>query len=251
MNFDLHGTAEVARRRARTCATDVVAPAAAGIDVAAHIPEAVHVAASAVLTSDVVADGVAWVVAIEELATGSAAAALVAAGAALGTPGRRDAVAQWPGLRGADADALHPALARDARGDLAVTAVIVGLSRAAVEHARSALRAARVAGAPREAAESSLADAATMIDGGRLLLWDAARKVQGGAQAPEAASMARLHALDATSQAVAAATLATDPDASRPGTSLERLTRDWSTVTRVFGAADAAQRAVAAADLPD
>ncbi|HUU32928.1 MAG TPA: hypothetical protein VMW48_02630, partial [Vicinamibacterales bacterium] len=131
-------------------------------------------------------------------------------------------------------------------GQLAVTAVLVGLGRAAVEQAEAALRTAGASGRPDAGGHSSLADAATLVDGARLLLWDASRQGSESARA-----MARLQAIEAVGAAVAAAERATAAEASRPGAPLERIARDAATTVRVFGGAANAQRAVAAAVLPD
>lgn len=251
MTFHLHPAAAAVRDRARACAADVVAPVAGDIDRTCRIPDAVRTAARAVVPVDADGDLVAWVVAVEELAVGSAATAVTAAGAALGGGETSGEAPQWPGLRGADADALRTALSGNAGWELAITAVLIGLGRAAVEHARGALVAARAAGTANDVAQPSFADAATIVDAARLLLWDAARPDDArGAAVAAARGMARLQALDAAALAVAAAERATDAEASRPGAALERIGRDASTVARVLGDAVPAHRAVAAAVLP-
>lgn len=241
MNCDLHTTAAVLRDGARACATRLVAPAAPAIDRAGVIPDEVRSGARAVLSDSATADVTAWVVAVEELAVVSAAVALDAVG------GQAAGVAAppWPGLRGADVDGLAAAFAVGSREHLAVTAVLVGLGRAAVEQAVAALRAARTAGRTDDGAQSPLADAATLLDGARLLLWDAARQ---GTEAARA--MARLQAIEAVRAALGAAERATEAEASRPGTPLDRIARDIATTVRVFGTAVAAEDAVAAAVLP-
>ena len=241
MNCDLHVTAAAQRDGARACAAGLVASAAAAIDQTGAIPDEVRSGARAALPDGATADAMAWVVAVEELAVASAAVALDAAGGQAAC-----AVAPpWPGLRGADVDGLTATLTIGSGGQLAVTAVLVGLGRAAVEQTLAALRAARAAGRTDDGAQSPLADAATLVDGARLLLWDAAR--QGG---EAARAMARLQAIEAVRAALGAAERATDAEASRPGAPLERIARDVATAVRVFGAAAAAQRAVAAAVLP-
>ncbi|MCC6988494.1 MAG: hypothetical protein IT181_05825 [Acidobacteria bacterium] len=240
MNCDLHSTAAAHRDGARACATGLVAPAVTAIDQSGIIPATVRDAARAVV-APAAADGVAWVAALEELAVVSAAVAFDAAGQGAATA----TGPQWPGLRGADVDGLTATLGADAPGQLAVTAVLVGLARAAVELTHGALRAARAAGQADDGGASLLADAATSVDGARLLLWDAARQ---GSEASRA--MARLQAIEAMTAALAAANRATDAEASRPGAPLERLSRDAATAVRVFGAAAATERALAAAVLP-
>ncbi len=241
MNCDLHPTAAAQRDAARACAVDLVAAAAPVIDRTGVIPEEVRSGARAVLPDGATADAVARVAAIEELAVASAAVALDAAGGhAAGT-----VAPQWPGLRGADVDGLTATFADGWHGQLAVTAVLIGLGRAAVEQTLAALRAARAAGRADDGAQSPLADAATFVDGARLLLWDAASQ---GNEATRA--MARLQAIEAVRAALAAAERATEAGASRPGAPLERLARDIGTAVRVFGGAAAAEDAVAAAVLP-
>lgn len=251
MNFHLHPAAAAVRDRARACATDVVAPVASDIDRTCRIPGVVRAAARAAVPADAHGDPVAWVAAVEELAVVSAATAMETAGAALGAGETSGEASQWPGLRGADADALRAAYAGNVGWELAVTAVLIGLGRAAVEQARAALAGARAAGTPNDAAQPPFADAATIVDAARLLLWDAARPDDaGGAALAAARGMARLQALDAVALALAAAERATDLEAFRPGSTLERIGRDASTVARVLGDAVAAHGAVAAAALP-
>ncbi len=244
MNCDLHAAAATHRDQARACAADLVTPASAAIDRTGVIPGEVRRAAQAALPAEPASDGVAWVVALEELAAVNAAVAIDAAGAALGA-GAFAGEPRWPGLRGADVEGLTGRLSGAADGELAVTAVLLGLGRAALEQARAALKQARAAGQADDGAHSSLADAATLVDGARLLLWDAAR--QGG---EAARAMARLQAVEALAAALAAAERATEADASRPGAPLERIARDGATAVRVFGQAVAAERVVAAAVLP-
>ena len=249
MNCDLDSAAAALRDRARACALDVVTPHASHIDGTGMVPDAVREAARQTLPATAMADLVAWAAVVEELAAASAAVALAAAGAALGA-GAAAPAGQWPGLRGADIDGARAALAGDPRWSTAVTAALVGLGRAAVEQSRTALRAARAAGTPNDAAQTPLADAATMVDAARLLLWDAARAGRASESAAAAQGMARLQALDALAQAMSAAEQATGAEASRPGAPLERLSRDAATLARVCGEAAPAQRAVAALVLP-
>lgn len=250
MTFDLHSAAATLRDRARVCATDVIATAATHIDLTGVVPDAVRQAARRAVPGEAAADLVALAAVVEELAVASAAVGLDACGAALGIDGAAAPAPQWPGLRGADADGLRAALAGDPRWETAVTAALIGLGRAAVEQARTALRAARDAGTPNEAAQTPLADAATMVDAARLLAWDAARAGRARDAATAARAMARLQALAAVSLAVSAAEQATGSEASRPGAPLERLGRDAATLARVCGDAESAQHAVASAVLP-
>jgi hypothetical protein len=65
-----------------------------------------------------------------------------------------------------------------------------------------------------------------------------------------ARGLARLHALDALTTALAAAEVACGAEACRPGMPLERLRRDASTVAQVLGEPAAAGEAVAAGTFP-
>ena len=249
MNFDLLPAAPVHIDRVRAWARDHLAPAAPEIDSTGHVPEALREAARAVVSADVCRDNVTLAAVVEELAVASAAAALTAAGGAFGADAA-DAGPQWPGLRGADVDGLRARLSGDARWHIAVTAIFIGLARAAAAQATTALRAARATGVPNQAAEAPLADAATVCDAARLLLRDAARAGRASGTASAARGMARLQALEAVVLALAAAERATDPEASRPGAVLERISRDAATAARVLGDPVAAQAAVAGAVLP-
>ncbi len=251
MNFDLPTAAAMLVERAQVCARGILTSAAPDIDRAGRIPEAVREELRAVMSADACRDSVTFAAVVEELAVVSAAAALTGAGGALADVGAADAGPQWPGLRGADVDGLRARLGGDARWDIAVTAALIGLARAAVEHATTELRAAVATGTPNAAAEAPLADAATVLDAARLLLWDAARAGRTGETASAASrAMARLQALDAVALGLAAADHATGPEASRPGAVLERISRDAATAARVLGAAAAAQARVADAALP-
>ena len=249
MNFDLATAATVHVDRARAWARDRLSPAAPDIDGTGHVPEAVQEGVRGVMSAEAGRDDVTFVAVVEELAVASAATALMAAGGALGA-GAADAGPQWPGLRGADVDGLRARLSGDARWHIAVTAIFIGLARAAADQATTSLRAARATGVPNEAAEAPLADAATACDAARLLLRDAARAGRAGGTASAARGMARLQALEAVALALAAAERATDRDASRPGAVLERISRDAATAARVLGDAVDAQAAVAGAVLP-
>ncbi len=249
MNCDLDSAAVALRDRARRCATDVVTPQAQHIDATGVLPDAVREAARPTLPAGAIGDLVTVAAVVEELAVASAAVALATAGSALGAVVAGPAT-QWPGLRGADIDGVRAAHGDDPRWATAVTAALIGLGRAAVEQSRTALRSAREAGTHNDTAQAPLADAATMVDAARLLLWDAARAGRASESAAAAQGMARLQALEALVLAVSAAEHATGVEASRPGAPLERLSRDAATLARVCGEAGAAQRAVAALVLP-
>lgn len=248
MTFELDSDVAARRSAADEVARAAAAPAAAA-DAAADVPLAVRTAIRAIVPAAPAGASVDWVVALEALAAVSPALAIVAAGEALGGSAVTTAV-QWPGLRGVDVDGLRAAFAADASWHLAVTATLVGAGRGAVEAAVAALKASRAAGATAQAGQPAVADAATAIDASRLLLWDAASQGVGGSTAGVARGLARLHALDALTTALAAAELACGPDAFRPGTPLERLRRDAATVAQVLGDRAAAGEAVAAGTLP-
>lgn len=244
MNFDLDPGTAARRLAAEACARDVLGPLAATIDATADIPAAALAAAGAALPPP--ADGVAWVVVVEALATASGTAALAAAAAALSASAR--ASAQWAGLRGLDVDALRSRPATDRPWSLAVSAAIVGGARVAVEASVSALKAARAAGTPNDAAQASVSDAATAVDAARLLLWHAAG--QSDEAGVTARALARLHALESAPLAFSAAELAAGPDLFRPGSPLERVRRDAVTTAQVLGDPLGTRHAAAAGTLP-
>jgi hypothetical protein len=248
MTCELDTDAATRRAAADAVARAAAAPAAAA-DAAADVPLAVRTAIRAIVPAAPASATADWVVALEALATVSPALALVAAGEALGGSAVTT-TAQWPGLRGVDVDGLRAAFAADPSWHLAVTATLVGAGRGAVESAVAALKASRAGGATVEAGQPLVADAATAVDASRLLLWDAASRGVGGDAARVARGLARLHALDALTTALAAAEVACGAEAFRPGTPLERLRRDASTVAQVLGEPAAAGEAVAAGTFP-
>ena len=234
MTFELATDAAARRDAADAVARDVVAPAAAAADHAADVPSALRAAIRAIVPAAPAAASVDWVVALEALAVVSPTLALVAAGEALGMPAITT-TAQWSGLRGADIDGLRATLAADASWQLAVTATLVGAGRAAVEAGVAALKASRAAGVTAHAGQPLVADAATAVDASRLLLWDAASQPLEAEATRVTRGLARLHALDALEIALTAAEQACGSEAFRPGTALERLRRDASTVAQVLG----------------
>lgn len=248
MTFELDSDAAT-RRAAADDVARAAAAAAAAADAAADVPLAVRTAIRAIVPAAPAGATVQWVVALESLAAVSPALALVAAGDALGGSSVTTR-AQWPGLRGVDVDGLRAAFAADPSWHLAVTATLVGAGRGAVESAVAALKASRAAGATAQAGQPLVADAATAVDASRLLLWDAARQGVGGDAAGVAGGLARLHALDALTTALAAAEAACGAEAFRPGAPLERLRRDAATVAQVLGDRAAAGDTVAAGTFP-
>lgn len=132
---------------------------------------------------------------------------------------------------------------------LAVTAAIVGASRAAVIAATEALKAAKAAGRAIDTASPVLSDAATAIEATRLLLFEAAAMGESESAAT-ARALARVQAIDAVPLAFQAATLAGGAEVMRPGAAIERARRDATTLVEVLGDAAGAQAAAAAGVLP-
>lgn len=248
MTFELDTDAATRRAAADEVARAPAAPAAAA-DAAAEVPLAVRTAIRAIVPAAPAGATVEWVVALEALAAVSPALAVVAAGDALGGSAVTTA-AQWPGLRGVDVDGLRAAFAADPSWHLAVTATLVGAGRGAVETAVAALKASRAAGATGQGGQPVVADAATAVDAARLLLWDAASQGVGGDATRVARGLARLLALDALTTALSAAEAVCGAEAFRPGTPLERLRRDATTVAQVLGDRASAGEAVAAGTFP-
>lgn len=245
MTFEFDARTAATREAAVACATTIVSPAAAAIDQTGVVSQDVRAAARAALATPV--DGVAWCATIEGLAVASPAVALTAAADALGTssPGG----AAWSGLRGFDVDGAGQALQSAPAWQLAVTAAIVGASRAAVIAATEALKAAKAAGRAIDAASPVLSDAATAIEATRLLLFEAAAMGESGSAAT-ARALARVQAIEAMPLAFQAATLAGGAEVTRPGTAIERARRDATTLVEVLGDAAGAQAAAAAGVLP-
>ncbi|MBL8135900.1 MAG: hypothetical protein JNL48_04705 [Acidobacteria bacterium] len=248
MTFELDTDAAARQAAADAAARAAAAPAAAA-DAAADVPLDVRTAIRAIVPAAPAGASVDWVVALETLAAVSPALAIVAAGEALGGAAVTT-VAQWPGLRGVDVDGLRASFAADPSWHLAVTATLVGAGRGAVEAAVAALKASRAAGAAAQAGQPRVADAATAVDASRLLLWDAAGQGVAGETTGVARGLARLHALDALTAALAAAEAACGAESFRPGMPLERLRRDATTVAQVLGERMAAAEAVAVGTLP-
>lgn len=227
MTFDLSPTLKAAQSRAREAAESVVAPVAGAIDRDGGIPPAVQSAIDELGVA--AASPLAAVLMIEEIAAASPA---VAAMAGLG----HGAPADLAGLRGV------PRVAQPGdREFLAMAAVCLGIGRAAVAEALAAARARgdRPSGEPADPPHWTLADAATEVEGARLL-------VQASATGPGVpAAAAFVHAARAAARAVDAALRVVGPDGYRPGSRLERAARDVRSAPLVLGSEDAARRAAA------
>ncbi len=241
MTFDLDAVAAAARDRARA-ASALLAGAAAAIDAAAVLDGVARRHARAALAP--AADRLAWVIGIEELAAVSGSLAVDAALVAESST-RPASVRTWMGLRGVDVDTARGHAATD-DGTLAVSAVLIGLARAALDAALAAMRTARTAGGKPEQQQWTVADAATELEAARLLLWRAASAPGPAA----AAAMARLQARTAADAALQAARRVLGAEAGVSGAALDRISRDLTTATLVFGGGDDDETAVADAVLP-
>lgn len=164
------------------------------------------------------------VLAIETLAAASGAAA---ARIAIGTAPSGEGLA---GLGG-----LGPVDAPSERQQLAMAAVCLGLGRAALEEALavSRQRGDRPAGEPGAAPHWMLADAATEMDAARLLVHAAA-----DGQGPGAAAVL-VFAGAAAARAVEAALRIVGAAGYRPGSILERCSRDVRAAQLLVGSEDA------------
>lgn len=240
MTFDLDPATAAARDRARAAAAPLAGEAAA-IDATSAIPGPIRHQARAALAP--AADRLAWVIGIEELAAVSGSVAVDAALVDAAAPAA--SVRSWMGLRGVDIDAARVFAASDS-GTLAVSAVLIGLARAALAATLAAMRTAQSAGGKPEQRQWTVADAATELDAARLLLWRAA-STPGQ---PGAAAMARMQARTAADAALHAAPRVLGAEAGLSGAALDRLIRDLTTAALVFGGADDDEAAVADAVLP-
>lgn len=228
MTFELSPEHLVARERARSFAHTLEQHAAA-IDRNGAVPDAILREAAA-LVPDAPA---ALVAAIEELAAVSAAVAMRAAAA--------NAAAEPLGLSGLrGAGVIEPSM----RAQLMLTAVGLGIGRTALEAALTEIRQAMAArGAESEKPHWVLADAATELDGARLLAYKAAQTM-----AEADVAVARLMANAAAAKAVEAALRIAGAAALKEGSTLERLSRDVRAVALVLGTEED-QRAIAAEGL--
>ncbi|HTM34754.1 MAG TPA: acyl-CoA dehydrogenase family protein [Vicinamibacterales bacterium] len=227
MNFDLSPEQKDIQARARDVATNIVAAEARAIDEQGRLPASVKAALDGV--GLLKADQLALVVAVEEIAAASATAAALAC-LEDGPSG------DFAGLRGVPR--------QEAAGDrqyLALGAVCLGIGRAALTEALNAARQRgdRPAGEPSGPPHWALADAATEMDGARLLVHAAA----SGAGVSAAAAF--VHAGGAATRAVDAALRLVGSDGFRTGSVLERAARDVRSAWLVLGSEDEARRLAA------
>jgi ABC-type branched-subunit amino acid transport system substrate-binding protein len=228
MTFELSSELALLRDRARALATSLQSDAAAidrdGAIAERFLDEARH------LFSD---DVLALVVTVEELAVGSAAAAIAAA-----SRGGHAAPFGLSGLRGATGLEAGP------RSQLILAAAALGIGRSAMNAALADLRTSKaLPGADVEKPHWVVADVATELDAARLLTQKAAKSMNDGDVA-----LARLMAAGAATRAVDAALRVAGADALKEGSVLERLARDVRAVVLVMGTEEQ-QRAVAAESL--
>jgi alkylation response protein AidB-like acyl-CoA dehydrogenase len=227
MTFDLSPEQKDIQARASSVATNIVAPEARAIDEHGKLPSPVKSALDGLQLSQV--DPLTLVVAVEEIAAASATAAALVC---LDGEGSGD----FAGLRGVPR--------QESAGDrqyLTLGAVCLGIGRAALAEALNAARQRgdRPAGEPTDPPHWVLADAATEIDGARLLVHAAA---SGDGVSPAAAFV---HAGGAATRAVDAALRLAGPEAYRRGTVLERAARDVRSAWLVLGSEDEARRLAA------
>jgi hypothetical protein len=247
MTFDLTPDQRSARDRARTYAVRAVAPIADEVDRTAVVHAGVVDEAAALLNG---LDLVGRVGALEEIARCSGSVAMSAHAVAY----RTDRLTGLSGLRGA----MVPLPGPDA--NLGLTAVALGLGRAALDIALSALAADR-SDAHEQGGKPHwiVADVATELDAARLLTMRAALVLTGGgggvsgdvvspdAQAA-AVSVARLLAGRAAQHAIDVALRIVGAEGYGVGSTLDRLSRDIRAVQLVLGGEEQ-QRATAAVGL--
>lgn len=231
MTFELSPDHQAARERARAFAAETVAPAAVEIDRTGRVPDAIVAAEGLALAE---ADLLALAVMTEEIAIASPSAAL---SAALGESGD----AAGGGLRGA------PSPDRSARAQVALTAVALGIGRAALDRALAQLRDAGAHPGGDEKPHWAVADVATELEAARLLALKAAAARPGDRREVDIA-MARLTAISGAGRAVDVALRVGGSDAFAAGSTLERLARDARAVALV-GGGEEALRAVASTGL--
>lgn len=253
MTFELSSEQQALQARAHAAATERVAPLADAIDANAAIPTILGLDDLLVADQSIVDS----IVVIEELATASAAVAAAAGLRQAGLTARAAADADLPGLRGLgaiDADLESASEGVGVRAQLVLAAVAVGIGRAAVDQALAAIRASgdRPSGDPDDRPHWALADAATEVEGARLLTVKAAQSVArgDGHDGRADARLAKLFAADVAARAVDAALRILGPAGYRRGTVTERLTRDARTIGLLGGTPEAERAAIATATLP-
>jgi alkylation response protein AidB-like acyl-CoA dehydrogenase len=227
MTFDLPSELAAWQVRVREAAAAAIAPVAREIDERGALPPAVQNALDELGLN--AADPLALVVGLEEIGAVSATAAALATV----VPGPAAGLA---GLHGV------PRLERvQDRDYLALAAICLGIGRAALAEAVQAARARgdRPAGEPADPPHWVLADAATEMDGARLLVRAAA---MGAGVTPAGAFV---HAGAAATRAVDAALRLVGPDGYAAGSVLERAARDVRSAWLVLGSEDQARRVAA------
>jgi hypothetical protein len=225
MTFELSSQHVAVRDEARTLAHSLQAD---DIDRSGSVPADVATQLSALGAPDLLA----LVIAVAEVATVSAAAAL-AGGSADGAR-----ALSLTGLRGARE------VSRSSQGQLVLAAAALGVGTAALDASIHELRTAKAsADAAAEKPHWVVADVATEIDAARLMTYKAART-----QNEADVALARLMATSAANRAVDAAIRVVGASALAGGSVIERLARDVRALS-VLGANEDAQRAVAAEGL--
>jgi alkylation response protein AidB-like acyl-CoA dehydrogenase len=247
MTFEFTPDQQQLLARVRDAVRRTVAPAAEEIDRTGQIPpdvlgeiaEVIEALPGAVYRHRTGGAVLAAAVAVE-LAVGSAGvAAQVGLGALGSSPPDR------PGLRGAGAP---PAASDEHR--LMIAAVAIGIGRAAVAEAVTAIRDTGVKpGEDPQTPHWAVADAHTGIEGAWLLVLKAAQAMDRAIASAREVATARMMAAHAAEDAVLASLRVVGPPGYRRGALLERLTRDARTVLLTLGTPES-DRAIAAADLP-
>jgi alkylation response protein AidB-like acyl-CoA dehydrogenase len=223
MTFQLSEEHAALRDKARAFA-EALQGQAADIDRAAKLPDGMAREVRAMTAGD----PLALVLAVEELASASAAVAAHAATAADASP------LGSSGLRGA----LEPE--HSPRGHLALAAVALGLGRASLQATLAELRQSQSIGTEIEKPHWVVSDVATEIEAARLLTYNAAHTMNEADVA-----MARVMATAAAARAVEAAVRIVGAEAVNAGHVIERVSRDVRTLSIVLGTEED-QRAVAA-----
>jgi alkylation response protein AidB-like acyl-CoA dehydrogenase len=241
MTFALNPEQEEARARAQAFARDHLAAHAAVIDeegvIAGELLRELQATVGAAS-----ADSTALVVAVEELATVSAAAA---AASALGQNSQSAPVAEASGLRGMPEPSVD-----DARGRLIFAAVALGVARAAVKAALNVLRDAAPGASDQEKPHWVMADAATEVEAARMLTLQAAQAFGEPSAAEGRVAMAKLAATRAAAAAVDAAVRIVGTDALSRGALLERLSRDVRALSLMMGSEEDLRATAAQSLLP-
>lgn len=239
MTFDLTDVQQRLCARAREVGDRMDDLMAKTIDEGGAIPETLRRLVAEALPDPFVAGEVAAAAALGELAVASPGLAASVGFAAVGGPGAVEPVA-WPGLRGAERAVAVAEQARGrqaARAQLVVCAISVGVGRAAVAHAVRSMQARGVRpGGDERTPHWMFADAATEVEGGRLLTLRAAQLIERGEDAAAALALARTLATGAAIRAVSAAIAVEGPSGYQRGSRLERLDRDAKTLSLVLPA---------------